>query len=151
MDLLNEKYIIVEIIPTAITPQKGVIIQLSALKLEGLKLLDRFDYRLQENLIVSEDFKKMISYDKSLFTYKSSSKEILDDFKKWSLGLPLLIIDNLYTENFLRDLENKKESVFKYLSTTYNDNIIDEIIKKYDLEPSNHVVDLLYEALIKHL
>ena len=151
MDLLNEKYIIVEIIPTAITPQKGVIIQLSALKLEGLKLLDRFDYRLQENLIVSEDFKKMISYDKSLFTYKSSSKEILDDFKKWSLGLPLLIIDNLYTENFLRDLENKKESVFKYLSTTYNDNIIDEIIKKYDLEPSNHIVDLLYEALIKHL
>ena len=30
----------------------------------------------------------------------------------------------------------------------YNDNIIDEIIKKYNLEPSNYIVDLLYEALI---
>ena len=30
----------------------------------------------------------------------------------------------------------------------YNDNIIDEIIEKYNLENSNYIVDLLYEALI---
>ena len=31
-------------------------------------------------------------------------------------------------------------------STGYND--IDDIIEKYNLEPSNYIVDLLYEALI---
>ena len=37
MNLKNEKYIILEIIPTAIHPSKGDIIQLSALKLDGLQ------------------------------------------------------------------------------------------------------------------
>ena len=93
----------------------------------------------------------MISYDKSSFTYKNSTKEILEEFKEWSNDLPLLIIDNLYTENFLETLTNHKESIFKYLDTKYNDNIIDELIKKYELEPSNYIVDILYESLIKHL
>lgn len=151
MNLLKEKYIILEIIPTAINPQKGDIIQLSALKLEGLNLLDRFDYRLREDLIALDDFKDMINYDKSSFTYLNSTKEILESFKNWASDLPLLIIDNAYTENFLETLENKKESIFKYLDTTYNDNIIEELMEKYELEPSNHIVDLLYESLIKHL
>lgn len=151
MNLLEEKYIILEIIPTAIHPKKGDIIQLSAIKLDGLKLLDRFDFRLREDLIALQDFKDLISYDKSSFTYKNSTKEILEEFKEWSNDLPLLIIDNLYTENFLETLTNHKESIFKYLDTKYNDNIIDELIKKYKLEPSNYIVDILYESLIKHL
>lgn len=151
MNLLEEKYIILEIIPTAIHPKKGDIIQLSAIKLDGLKLLDRFDFRLREDLIAIQDFKDLISYDKSSFTYKNSTKEILEEFKEWSNDLPLLIIDNLYTENFLETLTNHKESIFKYLDTKYNDNIIDELIKKYELEPSNYIVDILYESLIKHL
>lgn len=151
MELLKEKYIILEIIPTAIHPKKGDIIQLSALKLNGLNLLSRFDYRLREDLIALDDFKEMINYDKSSFTYKDSTKEILENFKEWSENLPLLIIDNAYTENFLESLDNPKESIFNYLDTKYNDNIIDELMKKYDLQPSNHIVDLLYESLIKHL
>lgn len=151
MNLLKEKYIILEIIPTAITPKKGDIIQLSAIKLNGLNLLDRFDYRLREDLIALQDFRDLVSYDKSSFTYKNSTKEILESFKEWTEDLPLLIIDNLYTENFLETLSNKKESIFKYLDTKYNDNIIDELIKKYELEPSNYIVDILYESLIKHL
>lgn len=151
MDLMKEKYIILEIIPTAIHPSKGDIIQLSALKLNGLQLEGRFDYRLSERLIAHPDFKEMISYDKESFTYKESTKEILEEFQKWIGDLPLLIIDNMYTENFLETISNKKESIFKYLDTEYNDNIIDELIKKYNLEPSNYIVDLLYESLIKHL
>ncbi len=151
MELLKEKYIILEIIPTAINPKKGDIIQLSALKLNGLNLVDRFDYRLREDLIALNDFKEMVSYDKPLFTYKDSTKEILESFKEWIEDLPLLIIDNVYTENFLETIDNSKESIFNYLDTKYNDNIIDELMKKYDLEPSNHIVDLLYESLIKHL
>ena len=151
MNLMKEKYIILEIIPTAIHPSKGDIIQLSALKINGLVIESRFDYRLNENLIAYPDFKEMISYDKESFTYKNSTKEILNDFKKWIGELPLLIIDNLYTENFLETLPNKKESIFKYLDTKYNDNIIEELINKYNLEPSHYIVDLLYESLIKHL
>ncbi len=151
MNLLKDEYIILELIPTAITKEKGDIIQLSALKLQGLNLIERFDYRLNENLIAFPDFKELISYDKDSFTYKDSTKEILDSFKEWTNGLPLLIIDNLYTENYLVDLNNKKESIFKYLGKTYHDNIIEELIKEYELEPSNYIVDILYESLIKHL
>ncbi len=151
MNLLNDEYIILEIIPTAIRKEKGDIIQLSAIKLKGLNLIERFDYRLREDLIAFEDFKKLIDYDKESFTYKDSTKEILSAFAKWSEDLPLLIIDNLYTENYLIDLNNKKESIFKYLDTEYNDHIIEELIEKYDLEPSNYIVDILYESLIKHL
>lgn len=151
MNLMKEKYIILEIIPTAIHPSKGDIIQLSALKIDGIKLTDRFDYRLKEDLIAIPDFKEIISYDKESFTYKDSTKEILEDFKNWIEDLPLLIIDNLYTENFLESINNKKESIFNYLDTKYNDNIIEELIKEYNLEPSNYIVDLLYESLIKHL
>lgn len=151
MKIKKEKYIILEIIPTAIHPSKGDIVQLSALKLEGLQLLDRFDYRLREDLIAIPDIKEMVNYDKSSFTYKNSTKEILNEFKEWIEDLPLLIIDNLYTENFLESIPNKKESVFKYLDKKYHDNIIEELIKEYELEPSNYIVDLLYESLIKHL
>ena len=151
MILLKEEYIILEIIPTAVDPTRGDIIQLSALKLKGLNLKERFDYRLREDLIAIPDFIEMISYDKEQFTYQNSTKEILDSFAKWSNNLPLLIIDNQYTLNYLQKLPNYKESIFNYLDTKYNDNIIEELISKYQLQPSNHIVDLLYESLIKHL
>lgn len=151
MDLNKDSYIILEIIPTGRSKDKGKLIQLSALKLDGLKLVDRFDYRMNEDNIEIKDFIDMISYDKNSFIYKDTTEEILDDFKKWANNLPLLIIDNDYTINFLEDLDNKKESIFKYLEMEYSDNVIDEVISKYELEPSNYIVDLLYEALIKHL
>ena len=50
--------------------------------------------------------------------------------------------------NTLKDIENEKESVFNHLNMKYHDYIIDEVINKYHLEPSNYIVDLLYEALI---
>ena len=151
MNLLNEEYIILEIIPTAIHPSKGDIIQLSALKIKGIQLQGRFDERLNERLIAIEDFKDLISYDKDSFTYKESTKEILEDFSKWIGDLPLLIIDNAYTENYLESIPNKKESIFNYLDTKYNDNVIEELIEKYNIEPTNYIVDILYESLIKHL
>lgn len=151
MNLLNDEYIIIEIIPTAIHPSKGDIIQLSALKLKGIKLQDRFDERLEERLIALEDFKNMISYDKESFKYKTSTKEILDDFKNWSNNLPVLILDNEYTNNFLESISNKKESILKYLNKEYHDQIIEELIEEYNIEPTNYVVDILYESLIKHL
>ena len=154
MNIKKDKYIILEIIPTAIHPSKGEIIQLSAIKLKGLNLIDRFDYRLKEEKIPLEDFKKMISFDPESFTYVDKGKDILDEFKKWSEELPLLIIDNRYTNNFLEELPNKKESVSKHLNMDYDeyqDDFIERLIKKYDIEPTDYIVDIIYESLIKHL
>ena len=151
MDLLKTKYIIVEIIPTALTPQKGDIVQLSAIKLDGIQLLDRFDYRLNEDKIYIPDFIEMCNYDKESFTYKETSKEIMEDFRKWVEDLPILILDNAYTLNFLEELENNKESVLKYLNKEYHDQIIEELIQENNIEPTNYIVDILYESLIKTL
>lgn len=143
-----KKYIIVEIIPTAISPEKGYVAQISALKLDGLTLIDRFDYRLEENLIYNQDILRMINYDKDKFTYLDSSNKIMEEFKSWSEGLDLLIIDNLYTNNYLKSLKNKKKDIFAYLNLEYSNEVIDEVKKKYNLEDSDYIVDLLYEALI---
>lgn len=142
------KYVILEIIPTTRNPETGDIAQLSALKLDGLILIDRFDYRLDKTKIDNEFVLKMIDYDNDKFNYEKSTKSILKKFQKFSEGLDLLIIDSDYTKNYLNDLENNKESVFNYLGLKFHDDVIEEVIKKYNLEPSNYIVDLLYEALI---
>ena len=59
MNLEKDKYIIVEVIPTHSKAEKGIIAQISALKLEGLKLLDRFDYRVKDELIENKDLKDL--------------------------------------------------------------------------------------------
>ena len=142
----GKKYIILEIIPTKI--KDGDIAQLSALKIDDLKLEDRFDYRLTEDKIDIEDIINMINYDKENFKYVKNTSTIINNFKRWIGDYDLLIIDNLYTRNYLIGINNKKESIFNYLNMEYCDDIIEKIISKYNLVPSNHIVDLLYEALI---
>lgn len=144
----NKNYIIVEIIPTASNPKYGVIAQLSALKLNGLVLKERFDYRLKEEKIPNQDILRMINYDKEDFKYMDSSEEIMNQFQEFIGDYDLLIIDNSYTKKYLEKIKNKKESIFKYLHMRFSDNVIDRMIKKYQLEKSNYIVDLLYEALI---
>ena len=146
--MINKKYIILEIIPSAVDPKKGEVIQLSALKLNGIKLENRFDYRLEENKINNMDLLNIIQYDKDMFNYVDTTRKIMVKFKKWIEDYDLLIMDNLYTENYLKNIKNKKESIFNYLNMVYTDDVIDKIIEKYNLQPSNHIVDLLYEAII---
>lgn len=140
------KQIIVELIPTKF--KDGDIIQLSALKIDDLKLIDRFDYRLKEDKIVYPDLLKIINYDKDKFIYKKSTNEILKEFKKWAEDYPIYILDNKYTYNYLNELDNEIKYIEKELNMEYSDDIIDLIIKKYNLENSNYIVDLLYEALM---
>lgn len=144
----NEKYIIVEVIPEAISPEKGNLAQLSALMIDGIKLIGRFDYRLKEELVKNPDIRDITSYDKDDFTYVESTQEILEKFKKWSKKIKLLILDNEYTNNFLNDINNKKEFIGRYFDIEYSDDFIDKVIEKYKLQPSNYIVDLLYEAMI---
>lgn len=145
---MNRKYIIVEIIPTGISPDKGVVAQISALKLKGLELLDRFDARLNLDMINNSQILDMIDYDHDSFEYFSDSKIIMDKFSKWTDGEDLLILDNTYTNNFLECLDNKRESIASYYDLEYSDDLIDKIRDKYNLEDSNYIVDLLYEGLI---
>lgn len=145
-----KEYIILELIPTHSKRELGKIIQLQALKIKDFNLIDRFDYRLSEDKITNKDLVNLISYDKDYFKYVNDDKKMLKEFKKWSNGLPLLILDNDYTNDYLSELKNEKESIAKYLDTEYNDDLINYLIKKYNLEPTNHIVDLLYESMIMH-
>ena len=102
MDVFKDKYIIMELIPSHSKSELGEIIQLQALKLNGLQLIERFDYRLDYDKILNKDLQAMISYDNHLFTYVDKSDAIMKAFKKFSLDLPLLIIDNDYTKDYLK-------------------------------------------------
>ncbi len=145
---MEGKYIILELIPTATEPTKGDVIQLSALKLNGLDLVDRFDYRINEEHVPLTEMLNMISYDKDKFIYKETTKEIMEEFSKWIEDYELLILNNSYTLNYLKDIHNLKRDISSYLNIPYSDEIINVIIDKYKLQPSDYIVDLLYEALI---
>ena len=146
----NKEYIILEVIPTSSNPDNGSIIQLSALKLKDLNLIDRFDYRLKDEYLPIKEMKSWIDYDKDLFNYVDSDSIILKEFSKWSNNLPIIIIDNIYTPLYLKKLDNNLEYIYDYLDMEYSTDLIDKIIIKYNLKPSNYIVDLLYEALIYH-
>lgn len=148
MNIKKDKYIILEIIPTGYKRNNGVIVQLCALKIDGLKLVDRFDYRLKDEVLPIKEFKDWINYDNHFFSYVNSESEILDNFKSFIEDYPLLIIDNDYTRDYFKHLDNNIENILDYLELEYDDYVIDKIINNYNLEPSNHIVDLLYEALM---
>lgn len=148
MNLHKDKYIIVEIIPTHSNSNDGFIAQISALKLDGIKLLDRFDYRVKDNLIENDDLKRLISYDKDMFTYVDNIYFIIEKFKQWAEDYPLLIIEENYTPNYLSELDNKKELIYPYIDMEYSLDVFDKIMDKYKIEPTNHLVDILYEAII---
>ena len=72
----NKEYIILELIPDAISPDKGQVIQLSALKLRGLKLIDRFDYRLNYESVLTREIntdKTKNSFFRTSFFYGAPS------------------------------------------------------------------------------
>ena len=148
MDLQKDKYIIVEVIPTRSNPKEGFIAQISALKLDGIKLVDRFDYRVEDKFIESEDLRNMIQYDKKSFTYVNNIYFILEKFKQWAKDYPLLLLEDKYTKKYLRELKNKKEIVYPYLGFKHEPYVFNKIIDKYNLEISEHLVDLIYEAII---
>lgn len=148
---LPKKYVIVEIIPNHSNSKIGFIVQLQALKIRNNKIIERLDLRVNENLINNKDLLNMISYDKEMFIYLDDKGSILNEFKKFIENDKLLIIDNFYTIDYLKGINNSKESVFKYLNLEYSNDVIDKVINKYQLEPSNHLVDLLFEALMFEL
>ncbi len=103
MDLSKDKYVILEIIPTGINKDSGEIVALNALKVDGLKLVDRFNYRLNKDNVQLKEFLEMCNYDDKDFIYLDNSMDILDKLKDFVEDLPLVLIDNVYTFKFLVD------------------------------------------------
>ena len=60
-------------------------------------------------------------------------------------------MDELYTPKYLSDLKDNLMPILPILNEIYSEDIIDKLIAKYHLEPSNYIVDLLYECLIQKL
>ena len=145
---LPKEYIIVEIIPSHSNANIGFIVQLQALKISNDKIIERLDLRVNDNLIDNHDLLNMVSYNKEMFHYVNDKETILKEFIKFIKKDKLLIIDNYYTLDYLKNIKNKKESIFKYLGLELSNDVFNKLIDKYRLEPSNHLVDLLYEALI---
>lgn len=148
MKRLPKEYVIVEIIPSHSNYKVGYIVQLQALKIKDNKIINRLDLRLDDSLIKNNDLLNMISYDKDMFKYTKDLNYILQEFTKFIEKDKLLIIDNYYTQGYLSTIKNKKENIFDYLDLKMSDNVFDELMNKYQLEPSNHLVDLLYEAIM---
>lgn len=148
MKKLPKEYIIAEIIPNHSNSQVGFIVQLQALKIKEGKIISRLDLRMNEKYIENKDLLQMISYDKEMFEYLDNKEALLEKFISFIGKKKLLIIDNFYTLDYLKNIKNSKESVFSYLNLEYSDDVFNRVIAKYQLEPSNHLVDLLYEALM---
>ncbi len=148
MNLAKDEYIIVEVIPTRL--KDGDIVELTALRIKDLKLIDRFNYRLNKDKIDIKEFLEMCSYDDDSFEYCDDTKSIIDAFKEWCKDTTIITIDDTYTNNYLNDLTNKKELVFPYLELENDSEVIQNMINKYKLEESNYLVDLVYEAIIRH-
>ena len=148
MKKLPKEYIIVEIIPSHSNSKNGFIVQLQALKIKEDKIIGRLDLRVDEDLINNPDLLRMVSYDKDMFTYFSNKETIMEEFIKFIGKDKLLIIDNFYTLDYLNNISNKKESIFKFLGLEFSNDVFDKIIDKYKIEPSNHLVDILSEAII---
>ena len=145
---LPKEYVIVEIIPSHSQASLGFIVQLQALKIKEDKIINRLDLRIDNSLINNPTLLNMVSYDNDMFTYTKNTNYILDEFTKFIEDKKLLIIDNNYTKDYLSNIKNIKESVFKYLDMEFSDEVFDQVINKYGLQPTNHLVDLLYEALM---
>lgn len=148
MKLDKDKYIIVEIIPNHSNYQKGCICQIQALKLNGLKLIDRFDYRLTDNLVNNITVLNTMKYDCDMFKYVFDTDTMMNDFKTFVGDYTIFIVEDSYTLDYLSYLDNKMELIYPYLNMEYSLDVFDKIIDKYNLEPSNHLVDLIYEAII---
>ena len=148
MKLDKDKYIIVEIIPNHSNYKKGCICQIQALKLNGLKLIDRFDYRLTDNLVNNITVLNTMKYDCDMFKYVFDTDTMMNDFKTIVGDYTIFIVEDSYTLDYLSYLDNKIELIYPYLNMEYSLDVFDKIIDKYNLDPSNHLVDLIYEAII---
>ena len=66
--------------------------------------------KLDKNKINVPDILNMTNYDNDSFKYVKTTKALMKNFKKFIGDLPLLIIDNSYTRNYLEEFDRLIDS-----------------------------------------
>ena len=127
-----DKYVIVEIIPTTRFKNTGDIAQLCAIKYDN-DITSNLNLRLELEKVQIPDILNMINYDIDKFEYLSTTSKIINKFKKFIKDYKLIIIPNEYTIDYLSDLDNEKISICEILKIKFSDNLINDIIDKYNL------------------
>ena len=168
MDLQKDKYIIVEIIPTHSDPEKGFIAQISALKLEGIKLIQELGLDKELEIDIPDDLKYtssaigMYYQIKTNLNFTKNEKDILERIDKI---IKYGIIDNitlyqygLYACSIAGELLNVDQSAisteYKELPI-YNRSDIDisgnDIIDILNIEPGEKIEEILSDIEINIL
>lgn len=141
-----DKYVIVEIIPTTRFKNTGDIAQLCAIKCDN-DIISNLNLRLELEKIQIPDILNMINYDIDKFEYLSTTNKIINKFKKFIKDYKLIIIPNEYTIDYLSDLDNEKISICEILKIKFSDNLINDIIDKYNLNSNDEIVEVMYKAI----
>lgn len=134
--------ILLELIPSK--SKDGDIIQIEALDIKNNEIIKRLNIRyLAKNL--DKKLIDMISYDKEDHIYLDSTEEMLKALKDFAKDKTIYIMDNTYTKDYLKGFNT---SFIEEFLGEEKDNFLERMIKKYNIEPTNYIVDILYESII---
>lgn len=134
--------ILLELIPSK--SKDGDIIQIEALDIKNNEIINRLNIRyLAKNL--DQKLIDMISYDKEDHIYLDSNEEMLKALKDFANDKTIYILDNSYTKEYLKEFNTS--FVEDFLSEE-KENFLERMIKKYNIQPTNYIVDILYESII---
>ena len=113
---------------------QSLVKELRLFIINNLVIESRFDYRLNEDNIPLKDFIDLISYDKESFTYKDTTKDILDILKEISEELNITrsaVFDAIKkASNMLEFYESKLELYAKEKQKRLLLEKIDELDKE---------------------
>ena len=139
--MLNEG-ILLELIPSK--SKDGDIIQIEALDIKNNEIIKRLNIRyLAKNL--DQKLIDMISYDKNDHIYLDSTEEMLKALKDFAKDKTIYIMDNSYTRDYLKEFNT---SFIEEFLDEEKDGFLERMINKYNIKPTNYIVDILYESII---
>lgn len=134
--------ILLELIPSK--NKDGDIIQIEALDIKNNQVINRLNIRyLAKNL--DQKLIDMISYDKDDHIYLDSIEAMLKALKDFAKDKTIYIMDNGYTKDYLKEFNT---SFIEEFLEEEKDGFLERMIKKYNIKPTNYIVDILYESII---
>lgn len=134
--------ILLELIPSK--SKDGDIIQIEALDIKNNEIIKRLNIRyLAKNL--DQKLIDMISYDKEDHIYLDSTEEMLKALKDFAKDKTIYIMDNSYTKEYLKEFNT---SFIEEFLDEEKDGFLERMINKYNIKPTNYIVDILYESII---
>ena len=56
---------------------------------------------------------------------------MLEKFKQWAKGYPLMLLDDTYTNSYLEELDNPRELIYPHLGLEYEPYVFDKIMIQF--------------------